>query len=122
LKKDVLKDLPPKIRTVLHLPLPNRKEYDLANTDFIKWAVQQGPDKLLTASRAEGLVKLGALKRLAGQLKLPLVMDWIDDFLVENSGKLIVFAVHRAIVKTLRERYGEECVVVNGETDARARQ
>jgi len=51
LKADVLKELPPKVRTRIVLPLTNRAEYDRTEADVIRWIGEQA--SLNTEKRAE---------------------------------------------------------------------
>jgi SWI/SNF-related matrix-associated actin-dependent regulator 1 of chromatin subfamily A len=120
-KVDVLKDLPAKTVSVITLPI-DRKEYQLAVDDFLTWLASKGSDKARRAAKAEGLVKLGALKRLAGELKLQMVCKWVDDFLSMNDGKLVLFAIHKKIIRALQTRYKSLCVVVDGSVSNRDRQ
>lgn len=123
LKKDVLKDLPPKVRTVLPVDLPHkgRREYQAAADDFRRWAARNlaGGGRSL---RIESMARMGHLRRLAGRLKLPAVFDWTDDFLNDTDEKLVLFAIHRKVISALRERYGRACVMVDGSVTGRARQ
>lgn len=113
-KKQVIEQLPAKLRFVVPFELSDRKEYDHALKDFIGWLNQYNPAKANKAARAERLVKWGYLKRLAAQLKMKSVLDWIDNFLEESGGKLIVFAVHKDIVAQLYGRYKKIAVKVDG--------
>lgn len=121
LKRDVLSQLPAKRRIVLPVTMENGKEYRHAERDLFGWLSQTSPGRAKNASSAEALVKIGYLKRLAGQLKMAAVEEWIDDFL-ETGRKLIVFAVHKAIIARLQERHGSSCVVVTGDVTGNARQ
>ena len=114
LKKDVLKELPEKTRHVIPLDIINRKEYDEAVNNFIKWLSKKSITKAKRARKAHHLVKMGYLKRLAAELKIKLVLSWIDDFLEENDGKLVLFCIHRHIVKILHDRYKDISVVIVG--------
>jgi SWI/SNF-related matrix-associated actin-dependent regulator 1 of chromatin subfamily A len=123
-KVDVLKDLPAKSRHVVSVPLENRHEYDEAEEDLILWLSKYSKRKANNAARAERLVKMGYLKRLAATLKLKAVTDWIDRFLEETDEKLVVFAIHRDIIKSLRDRYSPRtnCVLVTGGVTGKKRQ
>jgi SWI/SNF-related matrix-associated actin-dependent regulator of chromatin subfamily A-like protein 1 len=121
LKEDVLKDLPPKSRHVVPLPLSDPKQYQLALKDFHTWMARNCPDRLVSSMMAPALAKMGYLKQLAAELKLNSAMEWIDTFL-EGGDKLIVFAVHTKVVAALKERYGAAAVVVNGATPLGARK
>ena len=56
LKKDVLKELPPKTRRVLTVGMENEDEYKEATENFLRWIAKSNPAKLLTAMKAETLV------------------------------------------------------------------
>lgn len=121
-KEDVLDQLPPKRRTVVPLDLKNRREYQRALTDFLNWLEEQAPGRSRRAARAEAVVQLGELKRLAARLKMPGVFGWIDDFLASTDEKLIIFAVHRKIIGEVHARYKNQSVVVDGSVTGRKRQ
>lgn len=116
LKKDVLKDLPDKTRIVAPVDIENRKEYNRVLTDFIEWLGEQSPAKAKRARKAEELVKMGYLIRLAAESKMKAVYEWIDNFLESTDEKLVVFCVHKKIVRLLRERYKDISVKITGET------
>jgi SWI/SNF-related matrix-associated actin-dependent regulator 1 of chromatin subfamily A len=114
LKKDVLKDLPPKQRTVIPIELSPqaRKEYDEAEKDTIGWLRRNysvGAAK--AAERAEAMAKVGYLKRLAARLKLKQCVQWINDTRESSGEKLILFAIHKKIVARLKEEYTQAAVV-----------
>lgn len=118
-KIDVLKELPPKTRARVEVDLSNRKEYDRVERDVIGWARQRAvaegkfqasiaglPEEERIraifdrwesagerAARAERLVRIGALQRLAGVGKLEAVREWVESFL-ETGEKLVLFAHH----------------------------
>jgi len=122
LKKDVLKDLPDKIREVIPLEISKPKEYKKAKDDFLTWLATFDSSKVDSAMRAEKLVQLGYLKRLAAKLKMDSVLSWVDDFLESNDGKLVLFCTHRSIIKALHEKYGNISVVVDGSVTGKKRQ
>ncbi len=115
-KEDVLKDLPPKIRSTVpvDMSIDSRTEYNQAHSDFIRWLMARAPDRAYRAAQAEALVKVGYLKRLAGNLKMKAVCEWIDDFLSESDGKLVVFAIHKIVIQQLMEKYGKIAVKIDG--------
>ncbi len=113
-KAEVLKFLPPIRQSVLPLELPNRREYDKASGDVIAWLSEKDMGAAQRAARAEGFTRFGVLKRLAARLKLPLVMDWVDDFLIESEGKLLLGVIHKDVVATLYKRYSKLCSVIDG--------
>ena len=122
LKADVLKDLPDKRRCVISCELSDPKEYEQASTDFLTWLKKEAIDKVRAASRAEKLVQLGYLLRLCAKLKMQNVIDWANNFLDETDEKLVLFAVHKAAIKMLRNNINTKSVVVDGSTQKRDRQ
>jgi len=122
LKKDILKDLPTKTRIIVPIDIQNRSEYKKALTDFINWLGAISPAKAKRASKAEEIVKIGYLVRLAAELKMKSVFEWIDNFFEESDDKLIVFACHKMIIQMLRERYKGICVGITGTTSQKDRK
>ncbi len=110
LKADVLPQLPAKTRAVVPVALDNEAEYRLAERDVVAWLRSQPLDlraldaKVAAALRAERLVRLNALKRLAARGKLHAALHWIHDFL-SSGERLVVFALHREIQHAVLERF-----------------
>ena len=149
LKKDVLKDLPAKIRSVVPLELENRPEYNRAVDDFLGWlerhetdvardrlteeqllateeeidqaAKRIGKDKADRAAGAEVLVAIGKLKQLAARGKIKAAISWIKD-VVEQGEKIIVFAVHHWVVDQLMKEFGSQAVRLTGKESQEQRQ
>lgn len=123
-KVDVLKDLPQKQRIVIPMALDRagQKEYDHAVKDFLGWLKSQNPHKVHRAAKAQRLVQMGYLKRLAGRLKLPSVIEWVDNFLEETDEKLILFGIHKLVLGRLRERYHDISSFIDGSVTGRKRQ
>lgn len=126
LKADVLPQLPPKTRAVVPVELDNEAEYRLAERDLVAWLRSQPLDlreldaKVAAALRAERLVRLGALGRLAARGKLHAALAWIHDF--ASSGEpLVVFARHREIQHAVLERFPHALHIL-GEDSAAERE
>lgn len=137
LKKDVLKELPDKIRSTVEVEIDNRNEYDLAERELVKWIRQKAledkeyrstiahlpeeeqdallraraNDKAAKAARAEAVVKLAALKQVAAKGLLSSAKEWIDNFL-DTGEKLVVFATHKAILSELQKLYPQAARIV----------
>lgn len=126
MKEDVLKDLPAKMRTVVPMDLSDRAEYDRATNDFKGWLRANYRDKagvVLKASKAEAVVKVGYLVRLAARLKAKAVVDWTNRFLEEYPNeKIVLFTVHKAMVGVLERRIKVKGVTVDGSVTGRARR
>lgn len=112
LKRKVLKDLPPKTRTILPIVIDNRHEYEEAEKEFLEWLLKKkGKAAWDRASRAEAIVRLGALKLLAAEGKLKTAIQWIRDWLEGSNQKLIVFVIHRSIMAALKKAFPEALVI-----------
>jgi SWI/SNF-related matrix-associated actin-dependent regulator 1 of chromatin subfamily A len=113
LKKDVLPELPAK----------TEDEYFAAKNDFLGWMKDVNPKKLKSAERAQAMVRLGYLKRLAAKLKARSVVEWANRWLEEYPDeKLILFAWHRRMIEVLKKRVMAKSVVVDGGVTGRKRK
>jgi superfamily II DNA or RNA helicase len=145
LKRDVLTELPPKVRVEVPVEIDNRDEYMQAARDVKRWlqdqvdkdqeflesiahlsAAEQAKargvrrsDVDAKARKAEELVRINALKRLAARGKLAAAKQWIADFL-ESGEKLIVFVHHIDIAKALAGEF--KAPIIIGETAMETRQ
>lgn len=122
LKKDILKDLPLKSRYVVPLPIEKPQEYKSAEKDFIKWLEKQSKKRANKAKRAASLVKMGYMKRLASSLKLKSVFEWIDNFFENSNEKLVLFCIHKIILKSIYDRYQNKSVFIDGSVSGEDRQ
>lgn len=104
LKSEVQKELPDKTRTVIPLPLTDRKEY-----------VQALQQRMINP-----LQYFGELKRAAVRAKLPAVIEWIADVIEDN--KLVAFCHHHEIVDVLMTKFGKKAVRLTGKENLKQRQ
>lgn len=123
-KEDVLEQLPPNQKIVQPIEITDRKQYEQAKNDFLKWLVEsQGEEKASKAAKAERLVWKGYLLRLIGQLKVKSVLAWIDNFLETSDGKLIVFGIHKEnVLHKIKEAYADNSVLITGDVSPPKRQ
>lgn len=121
LKKDVLPELPEKVRSVIPMELDNIKTYRKAENDFIDWLRKIDPKKAKSAMNAETLVKIETLKQLCIQGKIKSCIEWIKDFL-DTGEKLVVFCTHKKTVEALKNQFQEQSVVVDGSVKNELRQ
>jgi superfamily II DNA or RNA helicase len=125
-KQQVLPQLPSKRRDIIPVSLVNEHDYRLAERDVIAWLQAQPLDlrtldaKVAAALRAEQLVRLNSLRRLAADGKLAAGLAWIGDFLASDE-PLVVFAEHVAIQRAVLERF-PAAVHILGADSARERQ
>jgi len=114
LKKDVLTELPDKIRSFVPMGLANWSQYHKAEQNFIKFVKDnKGLEAAKAASKAEQLVQAEALKQLAVQGKMAQVTDWIYNHL-DTDGKLVVFATHKETIDHLMNAFGSRAVKIDG--------
>lgn len=122
LKKDVLSELPPKIRTVDLINLRSYADYNRAEADFINWLKAKSPAKAAKAKKSEALVKIGYLLRLVAQLKKDQSIQWVKDFFNSNPGeKLVMMTMHTFIVDDFHAAF-ENSVIIDGRVTGTKRQ
>jgi SNF2-related domain/Helicase conserved C-terminal domain len=145
LKKDVLTELPAKLRQVVLLPAPDdikallvaeQATYEGAQSEEYKaWLTELRAQ--VTAARAQTDVAayraavetlgeamsapLAQLARLRAQLaerKVPFVRAHLTDLLEDNDDKVVCFAHHLTLIHQLAEAFGDDAVVIEGDTKA----
>jgi SWI/SNF-related matrix-associated actin-dependent regulator of chromatin subfamily A-like protein 1 len=133
LKKDVLKDLPPRRYQVIPLELDartgevfkkaqNADLFDnLTEADIRK--AEMGVDMRRHESDTKALGELVSLRRELAELKLDACIKHIEHLLFSGCEKLIVFAHHKDIVGAIEARLTKyKPVKVSGSVSAKARQ
>ncbi len=144
-KADVLKELPPKQRSVIEIEIDNRDEYTLAQEELINFLQDRAlRDAEFNASianyspeakkeararraqeveektkQAEQLVKIETLKQVAVKGKIEAVSEWVANFL-ETGEKLILFGHHTDVVNGLAEAFNAPAIT--GSTPIEKRQ
>lgn len=135
LLEDVAPDIPPKKRSYLYIRARERAqaEYDRADEDFETW-LRKEKERLLgegmaeaaveRAMAAEAFTKMGYLRRLLGESKVPAAVDWVSRA-VRIGEPVVVFCEHqvvlRKLVKSLRAQRIRHAVV-EGKTGPKKRQ
>lgn len=137
-KKQVLKDLPPKLRRWTPVETAGgkvrRSKYEsiLAGLDresalAALEAARQGADVsdqiTLSVSKGVSLFDLAGARKESGAAKVGACVERALDLL--ESGKLVIFGYHKeslSIVKSALESKGVTCVMLNGDTPMGARQ
>lgn len=121
-KQEVLKDLPPKTRTVIPLDLTNNVQYRRARDHFLEWlGSTKGTSAVKKAKKAIAIVKIGALHQVLAEGKLKEVAEWIKDWREETGEKLVVFTVHKSIARSLAGLFPRS-LVIDGDVPNRSRQ
>lgn len=119
-KQEVLLELPDKRRVTMPMELTNRTEYTKAYNDLRQWLRDTGYSavEITRKMRAEVLTRIEVLKQIAVRGKLEAMLKWIDDQL-ETDEKLIIFAVHRAVVQAVATRYNAPTIMGKDSIEAR---
>lgn len=116
---DVLKDLPPLRSDIVTVPLTNRKEYDQAEKDLIRWLMKWSPKAAKRAANAERLVKWAYLRKCIAEGKFEAVKEWVADFLATGK-KLLLFGFHTAFLAKIHDAF-KGSLLVTGKTPPKQR-
>jgi SWI/SNF-related matrix-associated actin-dependent regulator 1 of chromatin subfamily A len=144
LKKDVLKDLPAKVRQVIEIEADKKIQAVIA-AELNKWekyetALDTAEDEVVKAKMddnqdayEEAVAKLKAARRVAFEemaqvrhatsvAKAPYVAEFIAETLDDKEGKIVVFAHHKDVVEILMNTLKEfHPVKVTGDVSAKNR-
>ena len=105
------RDLPPLRRYVLPIPIEDRDKY-LESVRALLAEIRLGG-----TGKADALTHITALAQQVGKQKLPFVCQWIDSFLAESDGKLLVFGIHHEVLEYLHRKYKHNSVLIYGKRD-----
>ena len=122
-KAKVLTQLPDKMRQYITCEITNRKEYQDAENNFLKYLRQYkhaDDDKIARAMRGEVMVRMGILKEIAARGKVKAVADFIHD-VIDGGEKLIMFAYLKEVVMALKEEF-PDAVTVTGSDNITQKQ
>ena len=123
LKKDVLLQLPDKTRSYLNVEISNRKEYQDAERDIIKYLREYqdaDDDKVQRTIRGAVMVKMGILKQISAKGKVDGAIDIIHN-IVDGGQKLIVFCFLKDVVQALKMEF-KDAVTVTGDDNTQQKQ
>ena len=113
-KSEVLKELPEK-----------QREFLLVEGDLTSY-LEESEKILLSVKNEKNKIKVRSLmdylKSLTWNIKRNIVFEWIDDFLENTEDKLVIFAIHTAVILDLFNRYKEISVMVDGSVELQQRQ
>jgi len=136
-KAQVLPDLPPKRRQVIELASDQmasliaveaeawqeheRRLNELRAMTRTGGEPSEAQLKALRAGINAAFGELAKLRQATALAKVPLVVAHIEN-VIDESGKLVVFAHHRAVIRELAEPFGDAAVTLTGEHDIVTRQ
>lgn len=122
-KSLVLKDLPEKMRQYIPVDISNRREYNLAEENlvrFLKEYARLSNKKIKKSMRGEMMVRISYLRRLSAIGKMRIAIPFIHD-IIDGGQKLIVFVFHKEVVSELKKHF-PSLVTVTGSDSAREKQ
>jgi SNF2 family DNA or RNA helicase len=117
LKRDVLTDLPEKIRSIAYIENDAilSVEQEAANRCGMDFFTDlQGTDF------RSAFEEISAVRKETGMLKIPQVLEFTDE-LLQNGKKIILFAHHREVVCRYKAHYGNIAVLVHGGSSSEER-
>jgi len=121
-KRDVLKELPPVTRSVIPMEIDNKGEYRKAERDLKSWLQDKGysKERVDKSTSNEALTKVEYLKQIAVKGKTKAVIQWVESFLASDE-KLILYCVHKSVVKTIHSHFESIAVRVDGSVPLKKR-
>ena len=113
MRSEVWQDIPEKQRIIIPVEIENRKEYEEAEKDLIKYLREtKGNKAAQNAIRSQALARFNVMKDIAARGKLKQAIDWIEDFI--EAEKLVAFCINRNIVETINEHFKNNSVKLYG--------
>lgn len=122
-KKEVLKDLPDKMREIIRCDIQNRAEYNKAENDlvtYLKENLKKTDGEITKSLRGEAMVMIQILKKISARGKIMEVVEHIQE-VVDAGEKIVVFAWHKEIVHALQEAIPGSVTIV-GDNSMEERQ
>lgn len=117
-KRDVAKDLPEVNKQIIEIPSTNKREFDRAKNDIVKYLQEEVSfEAAFNAVNSQYLSQINTLRKLSIEGKLKGIMSWIDDFLESSDEKLVVFGNNVAPLEELSKKY--KCPLINGSTSSK---
>lgn len=145
LKMDVLKDLPPKRRQILPLP-PSEEAKILIASELEEWEKKFGNDLALVQAAIDiaeenddksgydlavdrlqyiqrvAFVEMARVRRQVAVVKIPQVIEHLENMLEEGVEKIICFAHHKEVIHALEKKFDGIAVAIYGEIKQDDRQ
>jgi len=143
LKKDVLKELPPKFRQVIEVPATGhtavvKREQNVLETnakvlDYLKTQVElakasDNPEDYKNAVKAlrEGATvafsDMSKVRHETALAKVGVVVEHLKGIIEDDEQKVICFAHHRDVIEAIESAFGDKCVKLYGGMSDKAKQ
>lgn len=113
LKKDILKQLPPKTYTSIPVEL---SDIEVREYNKIKKGIKEdrSNDELDSDNRMNHLTRIQKLKQFTSELKMKRAFDFIKD-IVDGGEKVVVFSQYKKVSYDIAEQFKDVSVVFNGD-------
>jgi SWI/SNF-related matrix-associated actin-dependent regulator 1 of chromatin subfamily A len=95
--------------------------YDEVENDLLGWLQGIDPEKMAAAQKAQALVKIAYLKRIAAQGKIKEITNWVNDFLTTKD-KIVIFGWHKETLDAIDNAFKGRTVRLDGSTPKQRRQ
>lgn len=122
-KKDVLTELPDKIRQIVYCDITTRNEYNEAMKDLenylLRWK-NKTDEEVARSLRGEIMVKMSHCRRISARGKIEDACEIINEVLMARE-KIVVFCHHHEIAVELYKRF-PQAVGVSGQQTMEERQ
>jgi SWI/SNF-related matrix-associated actin-dependent regulator 1 of chromatin subfamily A len=118
LKKEVLSDLPDKLRSIFKVEITNQQEYDKAENNLIAYLrenLKKTDGEITTALRGQAMVLIGILKRISAVGKIEATLEHIQE-VVDAGEKIVVFAWHKEVVYELKRQLPGSVTIVGDDS------
>ncbi len=113
-RKEVDVQFPTENRTKLNVVMEPQDEaaYDDAVEEFVKWFEEQKGE----ISGMHIMAAMAKMRHLVALVKMPATQEYVDEFIEDTEGKIVVFAHHQDVQELLYqeflEKYGKDMPVM----------
>lgn len=116
-------ELKGKQRHFIYVDLPPKemKQYQKAEQDFVTWMLKKKNKLPENVQKNVENQKIIQLKKLIGELKKPISIEWIEDFRHNSSSKLLVFGYHVKLLEDMHHHF-ENSLLLNGKVPAKLKR
>jgi SNF2 family DNA or RNA helicase len=118
LKKDVMKELPPKLRRVVEFS-PTGHMLEVAKEERAQYGSEAeykaAIENMISHPTSAGDRPTYRKNCAIAKAQMKEVLAYLDEA-IEESGKVIIFVWHREVYHLLRQHFGHKAVGMNGET------
>lgn len=126
LKKDVLKELPDKTRQMVELPSNGNSELINRQNELMREFLgddeEDYSEKLRTMMvNSEAFAEIARIRHEVALAKVPYAIKHVEE-MMESTGKVVLFAHHKDVIRQISDHFGNECVVLTGDTKNQDRQ